>query len=89
VAFNKGSYGCAIIPKVTKAGIGATVETGLVYENGTNAALSRLKQASIGFQLGGHQCGKLIFVQHKAAYENFINRKMKFDAQESAVAIKS
>jgi lipid-binding SYLF domain-containing protein len=89
--FKKESYAYAVFPKVIKGGvgIGAAIGNGVVYEDGVQVGLSRLKQASIGFQLGGQQYSELIFFQNKAAYDDFINGKMKFDAQVSAVAIKS
>ena len=89
--FKNECFCFAIFPKVTKGGvgIGAALGTGIVYKGGAEVGLTRLKQASIGFQLGGQQYSELIFFQNKAAYEDFINGKMKFDAQVSAVAIKS
>ena len=48
---------------------------------------STLSQAIIGFQLGGKQYMEAIFFENKAAYDKFTNKKVKFDGQDSAVAI--
>ncbi len=87
--FKNDAYGYAIFPKVTKAGIGigAAAGKGVVYKNNQIIGLSTLKQASIGLQLGGQQYSEVIFFENKEAFDHFINGKLKFDAQASAVAI--
>ena len=87
--FKEQAYGYAVFPKVTKAGvgIGGAVGNGLVYKQGVLVGSSKLKQASVGLQLGGQQYSEVIFFKDKEAFENFTNEKLKFDAQASAVAI--
>ena len=83
------AYGYAIFPKVTKAGIGigGAAGKGVVYKNHQIIGISKLKQVSIGLQLGGQQYSEVIFFENKESFDNFINGKLKFDAQASAVAI--
>jgi len=87
--FFKKSYGYAVFPKVTKVGIGigGAAGRGTVFKNHIVVGSSSLKQASIGLQLGGQQYSEVIFFENKKAYNHFINGKLKFDAQASAVAI--
>jgi lipid-binding SYLF domain-containing protein len=84
------AYGYALFPRVTKGGIGigGAVGKGVVYIGGQPVGTVKLKQASWGFQFGGQQYSEVIFFEDAAAFENFRNNKLKFDAQASAVAIK-
>lgn len=83
------AYGYVVFPKITKAGvaIGGAGGRGIVYKNHVPVASSKLKQASIGLQLGGQQYSEVIFFENKEAFDHFANGKLKFDAQASAVAI--
>lgn len=88
VFYNK-AYGYAVFPKVTKAGIGlgGAAGKGAVYKNHQVVGSSNLKQASLGLQLGGQQYSEVIFFENKKSFDHFINGKLKFDAQASAVAL--
>ena len=90
-SFKDKSYGYAVFPKITKGavGIGGAGGKGIVYMNHVPTGESGLSQASVGLQLGGQQYSEVIFFENKAAYENFVNEKVKFDGQASAVAITS
>lgn len=87
--FKDKAYGYAVFPKVTKAGvgIGGAAGRGIVYKGGAIVGSSKLKQGSIGLQLGGQQYSEVIFFKDQEAYENFTNGNLKFDAQASAVAL--
>ncbi|MEH6537575.1 MAG: lipid-binding SYLF domain-containing protein [Psychroserpens sp.] len=87
--FKTKAYGYAVFPKITKAGIGigAAAGNGVVYQNDNLVGSSKLKQASIGLQLGGQQYSEVIFFENKKAFEHFTNGNLKFDAQASAVVI--
>ena len=78
-----------IFTKVTKAGIGigGAAGKGVDYKNHQIIDSCKLKQASIGLQLGGQQYSEVIFFENKESFDNFINGNLKFDAQASAVAI--
>ena len=85
------AYGIAVFPKITKAGlgIGGAGGKGLVLENGHVVGLTKLMQATLGFQAGGQQYTQVIFFENKAALDNFTNGKFKFSSEASAVALKS
>ncbi len=89
-SFYNESYGYAVFPKVTKAGIafGGAFGNGIVYNDHRIVGTSKLRQASIGLQFGGQQYKELIFFENKESFEKFTNGKLKFDAQASAVALK-
>ena len=89
VTFKNEAYGYVVFPKVTKAGIGigGAAGKGIVFKQNTIIGSSKLKQASIGLQLGGQQYSELIFFENKNSFDKFINGKLKFGAQASAVAI--
>ena len=88
-SFKDKAYGYAVFPKVTKAGIGigAAAGKGVVYKNHEIVGSSKLKQVSIGLQLGGEQYGEVIFFENQESFDNFTNGNLKFNAQASAVAI--
>lgn len=85
------SYGYAVFPTITKGGIGigGAIGKGVVYQNHEIVGSSKLKQVSYGLQFGGQQYSEVIFFENKDSFERFINGKLKFDAQVSAVALKS
>lgn len=87
--FKEKAYAYAVFPKITKAGIGVggAAGQGIVYKNHMVIGSSKLKQASIGLQLGGQQYSEVIFFENETDFEHFINGNLKFDGQASAVAI--
>lgn len=88
-SFKDKSYGYVVFPKITKAaiGIGGAGGQGIVYKDHNPTGQSGMSQATIGFQLGGQQYSEVIFFENEAAYANFINEKVKFNSQTSAVMI--
>lgn len=89
--FKEEAYGYAIFPKVTKAaiGVGGAAGNGIVYEQEVAVGKAHLKQATVGIQFGGQQYVEVIFFEDKETFEKFTNGKLKFNAQASAVALKS
>lgn len=85
------AYGYAVFPKITKAGlgIGGAGGKGLVLENDHVIGLTKLMQATLGFQAGGQQYTQAILFENKEALDNFTNGKFKFSSEASAVALKS
>ncbi|MDB4286249.1 lipid-binding SYLF domain-containing protein [bacterium] len=85
------SYGYAVFPKVTKGAItiGGAAGKGVVYKNHEMVSASKLKQVTFGIQFGGQKYSEVIFFQNKEVFEKFMNNKLKFDAQASAVALKA
>lgn len=90
-SFQESAYAYVVFPKVTKGGLvfGGAVGKGVVFKNNEVIGSAKLKQATWGLQAGGQQYSEVIFFENKSAFDNFTNGKLKFDAQASAVAIKS
>jgi len=83
------SYGYAVFPKVTKAAIavGGAFGNGIVFKDQKVVGSTKLKQATIGIQLGGQQYTEVIFFEDQVAFNRFVSEELKFDAQLSAVAL--
>ncbi len=83
--------GLAVFPTVGKggAGIGGAFGRGVLFEGGSVAGYCSLSQATIGFQLGGQSYTEIIAFQTPEAVANFKTGHFAFDAQASAVAVKS
>lgn len=88
-SFSGDSYAYVVFPKVSKAGIafGGAFGKGIVFKNHKVVGSSKLKQASIGLQLGGQQYKEVIFFEDQKSFELFTEGKLKFNAQVSAVAL--
>ena len=84
------SYGYAVFPKVTKVGVslGFAAGKGIVFCNHLAISMSKLKQLTVGLQFGAQKYSEVIFFQNEKALEQFMNKKLKFNGQASAVAIK-
>jgi lipid-binding SYLF domain-containing protein len=78
----------AIIPKVTKGGlgIGGAKGLGLFFQDGAAIGEAHMSQFTIGFQAGGQVYSEAIFFETTEAAENFKEGKFEFAAQVSAVA---
>lgn len=59
-----------------------------MYKDNSVVGKAHLKQATIGFQVGGQQYAEVIFFENQDSFERFTNGKLKFNAQASAVALK-
>ncbi len=83
------SYGWATFANVGKGGIGIGGATGngIVYERGKVIGKAKLTQVSIGFQFGGQAYREVIFFETKADLNRFVENKIEFSAQASAVAV--
>jgi lipid-binding SYLF domain-containing protein len=84
------SYGYAIFPKVTKVGVslGFSAGKGIVFRNHLAISKSKLKQVTFGLQFGAQKYSEVLFFQNEKALKQFMNKKLKFNGQASAVAIK-
>jgi lipid-binding SYLF domain-containing protein len=87
----RDSYGYAVFPSVGKAGFvfGGAYGQGILYEHGVFVGYCDMSQASIGFQLGGQTYTEIIVFANKEAVNQFKTGNFAFDAQASAVALKS
>jgi lipid-binding SYLF domain-containing protein len=82
------SYGYVIFPNVGKGaiGVGGAAGNGIVFEHGKSIGSAKMKQVSVGFQLGGQAYREVIFFENEAALDRFKQNKFEFSAQASAVA---
>ncbi len=85
------AHGYAVFPTVGKgaAGVGGAYGKGVVYEYGNFIGYCDLSQASIGIQLGGQAYTEIIAFETREALNQFKNGNLAFDAQATAVALKS
>jgi len=85
------SAGYAVFPTIGKGGaiIGGAYGKGVLYENGRAVGYCDLTQASIGAQLGGQSYTEIICFENTNSVDQFQQGKLRFDAQASAVALKS
>lgn len=83
--------GYAVFPSVGKgaAGVGGAYGKGVLYERGVVVGYCDLSQASIGFQLGGQAYTEIIAFENQQALNRFKQGRFQFDAQATAVALKS
>jgi lipid-binding SYLF domain-containing protein len=80
-----------VFPTVGKGavGVGGAYGKGVLYENGTPVGYCDLSQASIGLQLGGQGYTEIIAFENQDALNRFKSGNFAFDAQATAVALKS
>lgn len=85
------AYGYAVFPSVGKGaiGVGGAYGKGVLYEKGTAVGYCDLSQASIGLQLGGQSYTEIITFSTPESFRKFKEGNFAFDAQMSAVALKS
>jgi lipid-binding SYLF domain-containing protein len=83
--------GYAVFPTVGKGavGVGGAYGKGVLYENGIAVGYCDLSQASIGLQLGGQGYTEIIAFENQHAVNRFKSGNFAFDAQATAVALKS
>lgn len=82
------AYGYAIFPNVGKGGlgIGGAAGNGAVYRGGALVGMAKMTQLTIGFQWGGQAYREVIFFETKKDLDRFMENKIEFSAQASAVA---
>jgi lipid-binding SYLF domain-containing protein len=89
--FVNQAYAYAIFPSVGKGGLiaGGAYGHGIAYEQGNMIGYTDLSQATVGAQIGGQTYSELLTFQSKADLDRFTTGKIRFDANASAVALKS
>jgi lipid-binding SYLF domain-containing protein len=82
------SWGYVVLPKVFKGAIvvGGAYGKGEVYEKGKMAGYCDMKQATLGFSLGGEYFREIIFFRDKADLDAFKAEEFTFSAQATGVA---
>jgi lipid-binding SYLF domain-containing protein len=85
------AYAYAILPNVGKgaAGIGGAAGSGIVYEQGKMIGSVKMKQLTVGWQVGGQAFREVIFFEDKETLERFKTNEFEFAAQTSAAAMKA
>jgi lipid-binding SYLF domain-containing protein len=91
VSVLNNAMGYAVFPSVGKcaAGVGGAYGKGVLYEHGSAVGYCDLSQATIGFQLGGQSYSEIIAFETTQAVDTFKQGNFRFDAQATAVALKS
>lgn len=89
--FFDSAYGYAVFPKITKgaAGVGAANGSGVAYQGGNLVGTTTVTQVTIGAQLGGQTYRQIIFFQDASSFNRFKNEQLEFNANASAVIVKS
>lgn len=87
----KHSAGYAIFPNVGKGavGVGGAAGKGAVYEKGTLVGTAQMVQVTVGAQAGGQAYREIIFFENKDALDRFMQNKVEFSGQASAIAVKA
>lgn len=85
------SAGYAVFPKIGKggAGVGGAYGKGVLYENGTAIGYCDMTQGTVGLQLGGQTYSEIIAFRSRQAVDRFKGGNFSFEAQATAVAVKS
>jgi lipid-binding SYLF domain-containing protein len=85
------SAGYAVFPNIGKGavGIGGAYGKGDVYQRGVVVGYCDMTQGSIGVQLGGQAYTEILVFENPAAIERFKSGNFTFDAQATAVALKT
>lgn len=85
------AVGYAIFPSVGKGAfvVGGAAGSGCLYEAGAIIGETKLKQVTIGLQLGGQSYAEVIFFETQDAITSFKDGNFEMSAQVSAVAAAS
>lgn len=85
------SLAVAVFPTVGKGGliVGGAYGRGILYEHGAMTGYSDITQATVGLQAGGQAYTEIVVFNRQDAIDHFKSGKLTFDAQATAVAIKS
>lgn len=85
------AVGYAIFPSVGKGAfvVGGAAGSGCLYEAGAIIGETKLKQVTIGLQLGGQSYAEVIFFETDDAIKSFKDGDFEMSAQVSAVAAAS
>src|SRR6185437_14279625 len=83
------SAGYAIFPNVGKGavGVGGAAGKGAVYEKGRVVGTAQMVQVTVGAQAGGQAYREIIFFENQDALDRFMQNKIEFSGQISAIAV--
>ena len=85
------AHGTAVFPKISKGavGVGGAYGKGVLFENGKIVGYCDVSQASVGVQLGAQTYTEIICFEDQKSFDRFKSGDLAFDAQATAVALKS
>ncbi|MBC8436049.1 MAG: lipid-binding SYLF domain-containing protein [Bacteroidetes bacterium] len=86
--FNE-AYGYAILPTVGKGGfiVGGAAGKGVLYQGGEPVGLVKMKQMTVGAQIGGKSYIEVIFFNTESEYTVFKSGRFEVSAQVAAIAV--
>jgi hypothetical protein len=89
--FKETGYAYAIFPEIATgaAVVGGSYGRGEVFEQGKFIGYADVSAGSFGASLGGAKYAELIIFQDKPTLDKFTSGKLSFEANASAVALKS
>jgi len=87
----KSAYGYVLFPNIGKGAllVGGAGGKGVVYENGKAIGKAKVVQVTVGAQAGGQAYREVICFQNKDAVNRFMQNKVEFSGQASAIAVKA
>jgi len=87
----KHASGYAIFPNIGKGGVGVggAAGKGAVYEKGAPVGTAQMVQVTVGAQAGGQAYREIVFFENRDALDRFMQNKVEFSGQASAVAVKA
>lgn len=87
-ALFEDTYGYAIFPNLGKGAfiLGFSAGRGLVWQNSELIGEARLREASLGLQIGGQAFQLVIFYDNDEAFSRLKANKLEFRAQAAALA---
>jgi len=87
----KHASGYAIFPNVGKGGVGVggAAGKGAVYARGVLVGTAQMVQVTVGAQAGGQAYREIIFFENRDAADRFMQNKVEFSGQVSAIAVKT
>lgn len=87
----KNASGYVIFPNVGKGGlgVGGAGGKGAVYKKGKTVGTAQMVQVTVGAQAGGQAYREIIFFENNDALDRFMQNKIEFSGQVSAIAAKS
>ena len=87
----KHAAGYAIFPNIGKGAVavGGAAGKGAVYQRVLVVGTAQMIQVTVGAQAGGQAYREIIFFENKDALDRFMQNKVEFSGQASAVAVKA
>jgi len=87
----KHASGYAIFPNIGKGAVvvGGAAGKGALYQKGVPVGTAQMVQATVGAQAGGQAYREVIFFENRDAVDRFMQNKVEFSGQASAIAVKA